>query len=498
MANKSTPPPRIGILEESGRAIYAKDCLDVLSDPHTLPDESVDLIYLDPPFNSKSQYNLPFKGQYKKDAKPVMAFKDTWSWSENETEHLKRLKAGSVQDQLLADIVEMSKRVFKEKPNAQISTSAYLLNMAIRLKAMHRVLKSTGSIYLHCDPTASHYLKMIMDAVFGEKSFKNEIVWCYKRMAAKGQQHFSKCHDIIFWYSKGNPKFNIDEVRLPYSKSSKQRAGYKKTSLGAAAPKSGVCELNDKGRFPEDWWDIPFLRPNSKERLGYPTQKPRKLLDRIIRASSNKGDVVLDPFCGCGTTVHAAEMLRRKWIGIDISQFSAGLIRNSILSDYKYLHRGHIPVIGCPLTVYDARELARKDPFEFEKWVCGEVGAQGLFHNPGDRGADGGVDGIIPFHYSESLFDQKKPEKTFAVVQVKGGKVQPDAIKALSTTVRESGGKCGIMICFEKYMNTVERNREKRRIKEMTEDFNFIQGLSVENLIQGQLPKIPYSYARVA
>lgn len=135
--------------------------------------------------------------------------------------------------------------------------------------------------------------------------------------------------------------------------------------------------------------------------------------------------------------------------------------------------------------------MARTDPFEFEKWACGEVGAQGLFHEPGQRGADGGVDGIIPFYYSQQLLDDKPPEKTFAVVQVKGGKVQPDNVKALSTTVRQSGAKCGVLICFEKYMNTVKNNREKKRIKEMTGDFNFIQGLSVEDVIAGIMPDIP-------
>ena len=500
MPSKSTippPPPQIRAIQETGRAIYANDCLDILSDPHVLPDESVDLIYLDPPFNSKSNYNLPFKGQYKKDSKPVMAFKDTWSWSENETEHLKQLKAGSIQDQLLADIVEMSKKIFKERSNSAISTSAYLLNMAIRLKPMKRVLKNAGSIYLHCDPTASHYLKMLMDVIFGQENFRNEIIWCY-RGGGVPKLDFSRKHDVIIRYSKSkNRKFNVDDVRIPYSEESAERLQYTARSFRGDKTYDNY-EMNPKGKHPEDWWEIQPIMPSSKERLGYPTQKPRKLLERIIMASSNKGDVVLDPFCGCGTTAHAAEMLRRKWIGIDISQFSAGLIRNRILGHYKYLNRANIPVFGCPLTAYDAKELARNNPFEFEKWVCGEVGAQGLFHNPGDRGADGGVDGIIPFYYSEDLWDQKPPAKTFAVVQVKGGKVQPDAVKALSTTVRESGGKCGIMICFDQYMNTVERNREKRRIKEITGGFDFIQGLSVENLINGQLPKIPYPYAHVA
>jgi len=207
--------------------------------------------------------------------------------------------------------------------------------------------------------------------------------------------------------------------------------------------------------------------------------------------------VVLDPFCGCGTTVHAAEALNRRWIGIDISQFSAGLIRNRLIQNFPHrLNRGNVSVIGCPLTVVDARELAKKDPFEFEKWACGEVGAHGLFHNPGDRGADGGVDGVINFHYTESFpqyTNEKKPltEPAYAIVQVKGGKVTPDSVKALSTTVRESGGKCGVMICFDRYMQTVENNREKRRVKEITGDFDFIQGLSVEDLVQGKMPNLP-------
>ena len=363
--------------------------------------------------------------------------------------------------------------------------------MAIRLNAMKRVLKKTGSIYLHCDPTASHYLKMIMDAVFGNENFKNEISWCYKRMSTKGQTHFSRCHDIVFWYGNGTPKFNVDAVRLPYAESSKKRAGYAKTSLGGGAPESGVCELNEDGRFPEDWWEIPFIRPNSKERLGYPTQKPLALLERIIKASSDRNDVVLDPFCGCGTTVHAAESLKRQWIGIDISQFSAGLIRNRLLKNFTYLDRKDIPILGCPLTVADAEDLADSDRFEFEKWACGEVGAQGLYHEPGERGSDGGVDGVIPFYFSKEGLGTGPPEKTFAVLQVKSGKVNPDNVKALSTTVRQSGAKCGVFICFEKYMNTVENNREKKKLKDWTGEFNFIQGLSVERIINGEMPNIP-------
>ncbi|MYB33802.1 MAG: hypothetical protein F4X92_01445, partial [Gammaproteobacteria bacterium] len=488
----------------SNRTIFAKDCLEVLTDKNILPDESIDLIYLDPPFNSKSNYNLPFKDQYKKDAKPVMAFKDTWSWAEEEAENLARLKEGSMDDQLLADIVDLSRKVFKEKPNTKISTSAYLLNMAIRLKPMRRVLKSTGSIYLHCDPTASHYLKMVMDAIFGEKNFRNEIVWCYTG-PSNVIRNFPDKHDIVFRYSKGDSwKFNLDDVRV------RHRRQYVSGGIGMAAGNRTVEEVQEaeklqieRGKVCEDWWsDIGAGSHIPKgERLGYPTQKPLALLERIIKSSSNEGDVVLDPFCGCGTTVHSAELLNRQWLGIDISQFSAGLIRNRITGNFKHLDRTDVSVVGCPLSLIDAHDLASTNPFEFEKWVCGEVGARGLFHNPGERGADGGVDGVIPFWTSPQALGHNKEdiEKTFAVVQVKGGKVTPDSVKALSTTVRESGGKCGVMICFEKYMNTVENNREKMFVEDWEiGKYNFIQGLSIEDLIKGKMPMLPSSSRYVA
>ncbi|MDE0309199.1 MAG: DNA methyltransferase [Acidiferrobacterales bacterium] len=419
---------------------------------------------------------------------------------------------------MLADIVELSKRVFKEKPNDQISTSAYLLNMAIRLKPMRRVLKDTGSIYLHCDPTASHYLKMIMDAIFGQTNFRNENVWCYRKMPNKIKS-FQKNHDILFFYSKSN-NYQFNVLRGEMTEGSKRtfesaaNRGYNANNSKKMVTVFDWDKYTDavaKGIIPDDlkptefkdgkpplkdWWeDIKILGgPYNKERLGYPTQKPIALLKRIIEASSNIGDVVFDPFCGCGTTLHAAEELGRQWIGIDISQFSAGLVRNRLIDNFKHkqLHRGNIPVIGCPLTLQDAQNLARTSPFEFEKWACGEVGAQGLFHAPGERGSDGGVDGIIPFYHSKDLFDSNEPpEKTFAVVQVKGGKVNPDSVKALSTTVRQSNAKCGVLICFEKYMRTVENNREKNLIRDMQGEFNFIQGLSVENLIEGNQPRLP-------
>ena len=182
------------------RTIYANDCLDVLNNSQALPDRSIDLIYLDPPFNSKSKYNLPFKGMYKRDAKPVMAFADTWNWDEFEVENYNKLKESPGVDRTLADIIELARRVHNEKPNNKLSIGAYLLNMAVRLKPMRRVLKDSGSIYLHCDPTASHYIKMLMDAIFDSRNFINEIVWQYG-LGGSSPRAYSKKHDILFFYS---------------------------------------------------------------------------------------------------------------------------------------------------------------------------------------------------------------------------------------------------------------------------------------------------------
>ena len=275
-------------------------------------DECIDLIYLDPPFNKNKKFTAPI-GSSAEGAE----FSDIFREEDVKEEWLLTIRE---------DQPELFTFLNGVKGVGNSYNFAYLAYMAIRLIECRRILKPTGSIFLHCDPTMSHYLKLTLDSIFGEDAFRNEIVWCYKRMAAKGQQHFSKCHDIIFWYGEG-VKFNVDSVRLPYSESSKARAGYVKTSLGAGSPESGVCELNEGGRFPEDWWEMPFIRPNAKERTGYPTQKPRALLERILKASTDHGDLILDPFCGCATTCIAAENLDRKWIGIDISVKAYELVK---------------------------------------------------------------------------------------------------------------------------------------------------------------------------
>lgn len=350
---------------------------------------------------------------------------------------------------------------------------------------MHRILKSTGSIYLHCDPTASHYLKMLMDAIFGARNFRNEIVWHYTN-ASRGKKVLAKSHDILFWYSKTSKYvFNREDILVPFKSGMTQWRYTKGGQKGKPIP---------KGKTPDDVFVLPSLNAMAKERLGYPTQKPLGLLAWLVESACPKNGLVLDPFCGCGTTLHAAEDLERNWIGCDISAFAAGLVRNRLQENFTMLTRDDITLVGSPLNVRDALDLAKRDKFEFEKWACGEIGAQGMYHAPGTPGSDSGVDGIIPFYHSKAL--GKTPEQAYAIVQVKGGKVSPDNVKALSTTVRQHQqagveAKCGVFVCFDQYMNTVSNNMEKVTISDWAGDFPFIQPLSVEDMISGKRPILP-------
>ena len=484
------------------RTLFAQDNLDVLSDASSFPDNCIDLIYLDPPFNSQSKYNLPFPKKYKKreDLQPVMAFNDTWSWTDECTQYLESLEKGSLKDRNLADLVKLTRRIRNEKVNTKDSMSAYLINMAVRLLQMKRVLKTSGSIYLHCDPTASHYLKLMMDNVFGRKNFRNECVWAYRTGGASNKQ-FSKKHDILLYYALPNGTFNVIKEKS-YTKAKGRKPGVINYGGGEAEffeDDQGVYNLINL----RDVWDISYIGSTSHERLGYPTQKPIELLTRVIQASSNKGDIVLDPFCGCGTTVHAAENLGRRWVGIDISQFSNGLIRNRLIDNFPILSKQDIEIRGNPITISDAVALAKRDKFEFEKWVCGEIGAEGMYHAPGSRGADGGVDGIIPFYFAGP--NQRRPELANSIVQVKGGHVSPDSVKALSATIKlhKDGGSnsvCGVFVCFEKYMRTVENNRDRAKVKDhlLNQQFDYIQAISVEDLLKGKQPYFPGGYRKKA
>ncbi len=477
------------------RILYADDCLKVLNDEKALPDASIDLIYLDPPFNSNSKYNLPFKGK-DKTHKPVEAFVDIWKWSDEDAETLDDMSRDP-RTRSLASIVQFAQGIEQMSGRRKASSLAsYLLNMALRLRAMRRVLKPTSSIYLHCDPTASHYLKLLMDSIFGPNNFLNEIVWYY-RGAGVPRNTRAKRHDTILWYArhKGSHYFNPDPIRRPYAQATQERF---KHYIGNVRPTGdyGQQQLNPIGKHPDDVLDyIQPIAPSAKERLGYPTQKPLILLDGLVQSSTNSGDTVLDPFCGCGTTVHAAEALGRKWIGIDISKFSAGLIRDRILHNFKYLNADDVDLRGTPETVAEARALARQDPFEFEKWVCGYIGAEGMFREPGEKGADGGVDGVLKFF---PVREGKKVKPEYAIVQVKGGNVTPDAVKALHETVRRYEATAGVMVCFANQLGTVENQRVKATFSDAWGSYPVIQGYSIEALLDdAQSLDLPlYGYKR--
>ncbi len=286
------------------RTIFCRDNLDILKGMNS---ECVDLIYLDPPFNKKKTFAAPIgssaEGAEFKDIFREEDLKDEWVNSIERDNH--RLYT------LLVNIKEFG----------GLYNYCYCVYMAIRLMEIQRILKPAASLYLHCDPTMSHYLKLILDCIFGEKNFRNEIIWFYTGPGSPHMRQFNRKHDTIFWYSKGKKwTFNKDDVRLSYADGGPHTGGY-------GINKELQAEYGSKGKVPETCWQIAIAARSKKEYNGYPTQKPLKLLDRIIRASSNKGDLVLDPFCGCATTCVAAEKLERTWIGIDVSLKAYELVK---------------------------------------------------------------------------------------------------------------------------------------------------------------------------
>jgi DNA modification methylase len=319
---------------------------------------------------------------------------------------------------------------------------AYLSMMAPRLVELDRVLKPTGSLWLHCDPTASHYLKLLLDAVFGSKHFRNEVAWCYWGPGSPGQRQFSRKHDVVLWYSKGRTwTWNPDAVRIPHAEKTKEN--YKAGLVGsgfAAGDSDAVRVLAEGGKIPEDWWPI-AIAPRGKEYLKYPTQKPFKLLERIILATSNKGDVVLDPFCGCGTTIDAAQASDRRWIGIDVTHLSIGLIKHRLADRYGPEIAKTYRVVGEPTTVEDAAVLAKEDPFQFQAWALGLVGAR--VAGSDKKGGDKGIDGRLYFH------DSVNGPTRQIVFSVKAGKLVPNYVRDLRGVIEREAAEIGVLLSFE-------------------------------------------------
>ena len=401
-------------LNSSKNKLFFGDNLEILEDRTRFPDASVDLIYLDPPFNSNADYNTLFRhADGTPAAAQTLAFTDTWKWDEKAAHVLWDFQSGGIDapEAVVNAVVSLHKLL------GNSSMSAYVLMMTPRLLQLRRVLKSTGSIYLHCDATASHYLKILMDSVFGARNFRNEIVWCYTG-PGRTLRHFPRKHDTILFYAKGpNNFFDREAVRMPYKNlSTDQGRGIIFGETGQLKNPKIRRSYLERGKVPEDWWDerhhgmTPVGRIKN-ERMGYPTQKPLALLERIIKASSNQGDLILDPFCGCGTAVVAAQKLQRRWIGIDITHLAVDLIRQR-LKDEK-VRANSYEIVGSPTTIQEARALFAKDPFQFEHWAISRL--PGIKRNDRQRG-DKGIDGIGRYKTDDKQGFAK------CVVQVKGGK----------------------------------------------------------------------------
>ncbi len=454
--------------------LYFGDNLAILREH--LADESVDLIYLDPPFNSKRDYNLLFKtpkGQ-QVDAQ-IMAFEDTWRWGpEAEREFAEILHQANTQT---AEVMQALRSFLGEN-----DMMAYLVMMANRFLELHRVLKATGSLYLHCDPTASHYLKIVLDAVFGKENFRNELVW--KRTSAHSDAHrYGANVDILLYYSRSaNPVFN--PIYQPYSDEYKARfrnmdpdgrhwaddnltakglsgGGYQYeykgvTSLWRCPPETmqrldqeGRLHFTNKGglrlkRYLDEspgipcqaiWDDIPPINSQAAERLGYPTQKPLALLERIIQASSNGGDIILDPFCGCGTAIHAAHKLNRQWMGIDITHLAIAVIETRIKAAFPGIQ---FEVLGVPKDLASARDLAARNKYQFQWWACARVNAQP--YQGKKKGADSGIDGLI--YFQDAAGSARK-----IIVSVKGGDhVNVSMIRDLGHVVEREKAAIGLFV----------------------------------------------------
>ncbi|WP_416338786.1 DNA methyltransferase [Microcystis aeruginosa] len=395
------------------------------------------MLYIDPPFNSKRNYNQIYNNLGKEDQAQAQAFVDTWTWDNHANEALEEIQS-NYQGKFTSQTIDLIDGLTKVLGKG--SLLAYLVSMTLRIVEIHRVLKSTGSFYLHCDPTASHYLKIVLDTVFCSQGgdFKNEIVWCYGSGGAS-KNHFSKKHDVIFYYSKSSNSviFNVDLVREPYSSPEKVEH---KIIKGKAYQRK-----HELGRIPFDWWTIPILTNTAKERLGYPTQKPEALLERIIKASSNKGDVILDAYCGCGTTIAVAERLERNWIGIDITYQSISLMLKRLEDSFGKNFLDKIELNGIPKDLESAKALATKPDDrtrkEFEKWAVLTYSNNRAVIND-KKGADKGIDAI-------AYFQGDKDNREKIIFQVKSGNVKSGDIRDLQGTMTIQGAALGIFITLK-------------------------------------------------
>ena len=483
-----------------------------------IPDESIDLIYLDPPFNSNADYNVLFEDESGRAApSQILAYEDTWHWGHEAELALTELLSDSSPCIEAGELLDSLVRALGTN-----QMTAYLAMMSVRLCEMRRVLKGTGSIYLHCDPTASHYLKIMMDAVFGATHYRNELIWHYRASALTSAQNvFPRKHDTLLFYSKGE-QWTFHQTRQDLASEAMLKRwgryleGDGKSVLYGSIKHEAVEEERSRkrierrtGRAPRDgdlafeikqprarsvWTDIPEVRQNHryKEWRGFETQKPLRLLERIIEASSNPGDVVLDPFCGCGTAIQAAQTCNRRWIGIDITHLAVGLVEN------RLAEVGVTPsVVGAPQDFGAARDLARRDPFQFEAWAVTRL--DGFRPNRKQQG-DGGVDGRMHFPKPNGI-GRRASDAGTAIAQVKSGRWGVSDVRDLIGTMNDPTVQAdmGIMIVMEPPGPRSQAPATAARagvVRIGTSDYPRVQIWPISDYFDRRFPELPIAFGR--
>jgi DNA modification methylase len=528
------------VTELQTNVLYYGDNLEILR--RYIPDASVDLIYLDPPFNSNRDYNVIFRDESgnRSDAQ-LLAFEDTWHWGPSAESTYRYLTntahhEGRVPDKVSTIIAALRSGIGSNQ------MMAYLVEMAVRLVELHRVLKPTGSLYLHCDPTASHYLKLLLDAIFDVHNFRNELVWkrvqTVKGNFGQGSRFFGPQTDTLLFYTKTD-RYTFNQPFKPYSEAYTEGTyrhvepetgrRYRLVSMigpGGASKgnpryevlgverywrysKSRMQELIDQGLVVQSrpgavphrkyyldeglgvpiqslWDDINSLQAASNERLGYPTQKPIALLERVVSTSSNPGDVVLDPFCGCGTATIAAQSLGRRWIGIDITYLSIAVMKARLKDSFGI----EVPVIGQPTEVEGARQLAQGDDgrYQFQRWALNLIDARPLGGTE-KKGADRGIDGRVTFTIGP------KGEMGQALVSVKSGKVNSSMVRDLKGTIERERAEIGVFITLEEPSSEMKLEAATAGVYTSPidgRDYPRIQILTIRELLEdGKKPMLP-------
>jgi site-specific DNA-methyltransferase (adenine-specific) len=546
--------------------LYYGDNLDIMR--RYIDKESVDLVYLDPPFNSSRNYNVIFEQNSDDTAgAQIKAFEDTWHWDHIAAVAFKEIvEAGGQTSEVM--------RAFRSFLG-ESDMMAYLVMMAPRLVELRRCLKATGCLFLHCDPTACHYLKILLDAIFGKEMFRNEIVW--RRTGSHGKvKRFGPLHDIILFYSKSN-NYQWKFLKKPYMKghveenfvkvgkryrtnyygnvltgsglrggeSGKIWKGFNPSAKGRhwAVPGALIQDLDEDlsgltqhqkldrllemgfikiiegqawpiyerfitetdGQAIGDIWafqpytngtvfntdecideDVRWLSPQDQERLGYPTQKPEGLLSRIINSCTKNEDIVLDPFCGCGTTISVAQKLKRQWIGIDITHLAITLMKTRLRDTFGESIKSEYKVVGEPVDLAGARELAKTDPYQFQWWALGLVGARPVEQK---KGADKGIDGRLTFH------DDKTGKTRQVIFSVKAGQVHSSHIRDLAGVLEREKAEMGALITMEPPTRNMVREASAADLyvsQDMRKTYPKIQILTIEELLKGKKPEMPY------